>query len=62
MARLNAIVPFAADMPAAVPEPSLRLNVLAGFAVIVMFFTAFMVKSAFSFSFFKIRVVREIRG
>jgi HlyD family secretion protein len=48
MARLNAIVPFVADMPAAVPEPSLRLNVFAGFAVIVMFFAAFTGWSMFA--------------
>jgi HlyD family secretion protein len=48
MARLNVLAPLAADTPVLLPEPSLRLNVFAGFAVIVMFFGTFAGWSMFA--------------
>ncbi|MDA0991049.1 MAG: HlyD family type I secretion periplasmic adaptor subunit [Verrucomicrobia bacterium] len=48
MARLNALVPFVADTPAVLPEPSLRFSVFAGFAVVAMFVGAFSGWSMFA--------------
>lgn len=44
----NALVPFVDNVPAALPEPSLRLSVLSGFAVVAMFVGSFTGWSMFA--------------
>lgn len=48
MARVHTIVPFVADTPTVSTEPSLRLTVISGFAVVAMFFGAFAGWSMFA--------------
>lgn len=48
MARRNALIPVDSGPPPALPEPSLRLSVLAGFTVIAMFVGAFAGWSMFA--------------
>lgn len=47
-ARIETAIPFFGEAPAAIREPSLRLTVAAGFAVIAMFFGAFAGWSMFA--------------